>query len=69
MKQHIPDMSASQIENYVTHIWDLNKKQKKEITNWFITQNRFLKKRYIETLKEGIEKFGLKPRTFRLLEI
>jgi len=45
MKQHIPDMSASQIENYVTHIWDLNKKQKKEITNWFITQNRFFKEK------------------------
>ena len=69
MKQHIPDMSASQIENYVTHIWDLNKKQKKEITNWFITQNRFLKKRYIETLKEGIEKFGLKPRTLDIGDI
>jgi hypothetical protein len=69
MKKHIPDMSAKQIENYVTHIWDLNKGQKREITNWFTTQNRFLKKRYIDTIKEGIEKFGLKPRTLDIGDI
>ena len=39
------------------------------ITNWFITQNRFLKKRYIETLKEGIEQFGLTPKTLDIGEI
>ncbi len=69
MKKHIPDMSAKQVEDYVTHIWDLNKTQKREVTNWFITQNRFLKKRYVATLKEGIDKFGLKPRTLDIGEI
>lgn len=69
MKMHIPDMSAEQVENYVTHIWDLNEGKKREVTNWFITQNRFLKKRYIETLKEGVEKFGLKPRTLDIGDI
>ena len=69
MKKHIPDMSAEQIENYVTHIWDLSKKQKPAVTNWFITQNKFLKKRYIDTLHEGIEKLGLKPRTLDIAEI
>ena len=69
MKKHIPDMSAEQIENYVTHIWDLNKKQKRMVSNWFTTQNRFLKKRYIETLNEGIEKFGLTPKTLDIGDI
>ena len=69
MKENIPDMSAEQIEDYVTHIWDLNKKQKRIVTNWFITQNRFLKKRYIKTLKEGIEDLGLTPKTLDVGEI
>jgi hypothetical protein len=69
MKRLMPDMSAQQIENYVTHIWDLNKKQKQVITNWFTTQNRFLKKRYIATLKEGIKEHSLTPRTLDIGEI
>lgn len=69
MKENIPDMSAEQVENYVTHIWDLDKGQKRIVTNWFITQNRFLKKRYIETLEEGIEELGLTPKVLDISEI
>ena len=57
IQENTPDMTANQIEDYVTHIWDIPRSKKAEITNWFVTQNRFLKKRYIATLKDGIEKF------------
>ena len=62
-------LSTEQIENYVTHLWDIPKTKKKEVTSWFSTKNRFLNKRYIETLEEGIDKFGLKPKTLDISEI
>lgn len=55
-------LSAKQIENYVTHIWDIPRGRKKDVVNWFATKNRFLNVRYIESLKEGMEKYGLTPR-------
>lgn len=69
MQKNMPEISSEQIENYVTHIWDVSGKQKKAVTNWFTTRNRFLKQRYIETLKEGIDEFGLKPRYLDVGEI
>ena len=69
MKESTPDMSAEQIEDYVTHIWDIPKGKKREVTSWFTTQNRFLKKRFIETINEGVEKFGLQPKTLDISEI
>lgn len=69
IQESTPDMTAQQIENYVTHIWDIPRNKKAEITNWFVTQNRFLKKRYIATLKEGIEKFDLKPKVLDISQI
>ena len=69
MKESTPDMSAEQIEDYVTHIWDVPKSKKREVTSWFTTQNRFLKKRFIETINEGVEKFGLQPKTLDISEI
>lgn len=68
MKQHVDDLSAQEIENYVTHLWEVPKAKQNEISNWFTTKNRFLKKRFIETYKEGIEK-GLKPKTLDIAEI
>ena len=68
IKKHNPDMSVQEIENYVTHIWDVPKAKKNEITSWFITQNRFLKKRFIDTLEEGI-RLGYKPKTLDIAEI
>lgn len=63
-----PEMSIGEIENYVTHIWDIPKNRKQEITNWFATENRFLKKRYIDNLNTGIEK-GLVPKTLDIADI
>jgi len=62
-------VSVSEIENYVTHLWDIPKDKKPEITNWFSTRNRFMKSRFIETYYEGIEKFGLKPKTLKISDI
>lgn len=69
MQQNMPELSAEQIKNYVTHIWDISKKKKNEVTNWFVTQNRFTKQRYIETLYKGVEELGLKPKILDIAEI
>jgi hypothetical protein len=69
VKNAIPDLSAEQIKDYITHIWNIPKGKLNEVTNWFSTSNRFLKKRYIESIREGIEKYGLTPRTLRADEI
>jgi hypothetical protein len=63
-----PEMSVKEIENYVTHIWDIPKNRKQEITSWFVTENRFLKKRHIDNLNAGIEK-GLIPKTLDIADI
>lgn len=62
-------LSTDQIENYVTHIWDIPKTKVQEVTNWFTTKNRFLKKRYVETIKEGVDEFDLKPKTLDITDI
>lgn len=62
-------LSTDQIENYVTHIWEIPKGNVSDVTNWFTTKNRFLNKRYIETIKEGIDEFGLKPKTLNIADI
>lgn len=51
------ELSKQEIENYITHIWDLDKKQKSLITNYFSTRSRFAKERTIDTLFKGIEGF------------
>jgi hypothetical protein len=62
------DFSDKQIENYVTQLWDIPKNKIKTTTRWFTTRNPFLKKRFIDTYKEGIEK-GLKPKTLDISEL
>ena len=69
MQEHSDEISVQQIENYVTHLWEVPKSKKQAITNWFVTQNKFLKKRHIETYKKGIEELGLKPKTLDISEI
>jgi hypothetical protein len=69
MKQVAPNLSDAQIQDYVTHIWNIPKNKRAEAIGWFKTQNKFLNKRYIPTLKEGIEKHGLFPKTLRMDEI
>ena len=68
-KKSINDMSAEEVENYVTHIWEIPRSKKQEVTNWFTTKNRFAKQRFIETLEKGINELGLKPKTTNILEI
>ena len=68
-KESIGDMSAIEIENYVTHIWEIPRSKKQEVTNWFTTKNRFAKQRYVETLSKGIKELGLKPKVLDIGEI
>jgi hypothetical protein len=68
IKRHIPDLSVKQIENYVTHLWDIPKHKRAEATAWFSTQNQFLERRFIPTYEEGIKR-GYKPKTINVLEI
>ena len=37
--------------------------------NWFTTQHKFQKKRYIATLSEGIKEWGLKPKFNDILDV
>jgi hypothetical protein len=71
--QHIVEntdkMSVDQIENYVTHVWDIPKNQVESVAQWFSTRNKFLNKRSIETIKEGMDKFGLQPKTLDVGDI
>ncbi|MCM1296031.1 MAG: hypothetical protein NC311_10860, partial [Muribaculaceae bacterium] len=64
------------IENHISHIWDLDKKKKTLLTNYFLTQSRFGKTRTIETLIKGIDGFkvngetvSFKPKTLDYAEI
>lgn len=48
------EVSEVEIKNHISHIWDLDKKQNKMLTNYFATNSRFAKQRTIETLAKGI---------------
>lgn len=68
MQDNIKNFSADEIENYVTHIWNIPKNKVSEAVNWFVTRNPFLKKRFFETFEAGIKK-GYKPKTLDIAEI
>lgn len=57
------------VKNYIPRIWNIPKGKKTEVVNWFITRNPHLKKRFVPTLKEGIEKFGLKPKYNKITDV
>lgn len=69
--------SKEKIENYITHIWDLDRKQKSMMTNYFATKSRFAKERTIKTLFDGIqgiempngETLKLQPKTLDYAQI
>ena len=68
--------NTSDIENHISHIWDLDKKQKSLLTNYFTTSSRFAKNRTIDTLVKGIDGFEVngetiyfKPKTLDYAEI
>lgn len=62
MNEGVNGMEDSKIEDYITHIWDIPANKTEEVTEHFVTGNKWAKQRYIDTLSEGIEKFGLQPR-------
>ena len=57
------------IKDYVPHIWDIPKNKESKVINWFVTRNPHLQKRRIDTIAEGIEKFGLKPKYENITDI
>ncbi len=68
IKKHMPDLTVKQLDDYITHLWDIPRNQRAAARKWFSTQNRFLEKRFIATYKEGIER-GYKPKTLDISEI
>jgi len=56
-------------ENYLPHIWDIPKNKMKETVNWFVTRNPHIKRRFISTIQEGVNKFNLKPKTLDIASI
>lgn len=67
--ENTDNLSSEQIKDYVTHIWDIPKSKVDAVSSWFSTKNRFLNKRYIATLEEGINLFGLKPKVLDIAQI
>lgn len=43
------------VDNYITHIWDLDNKKKSLLTNYFNTNSKFAKERKLKTLFDGIK--------------
>ena len=57
------------IKDYVPHIWDIPKNKVSDVSNWFATRSIHLNKRRIETIQEGVEKFGLTPKYDKITDI
>ena len=65
-----PELADYEVKNYITHIWDLPKNVSiDKVSNWYRTKSKFLNKRHINTLVEGITEFGLKPKILKADEI
>tara|TARA_R110002020_G_scaffold82687_1_gene205047 strand:- start:2888 stop:6163 length:3276 start_codon:yes stop_codon:yes gene_type:complete len=69
MEEVNEDLTDKEVENYVTHIWDIPKNKQADVGQWFSIYNKFLNKRYITTLAEGISEFGLKPKVLDIADI
>lgn len=69
MKKSLPKASLVEVQDYITHIWDIPKNKLPMVSDWFITQNKFLNKRFISTIKEGVELYGLKPKVLNAAEL
>jgi len=67
--EHLEEVPKEWIENYVNHVWDIPRKNVNKVIKWFSTRNPNLNKRFISTLQEGIEKFGLKPKTLDIADL
>jgi hypothetical protein len=56
------------IDEYITHIWDLNESTTEMQTKYNATRNRYLKQRIVSSIKEGME-LGLVPKTLDVADI
>ncbi len=68
IKEVWPDLTVKQVDDYITHLWDIPKHKKAEARSWFRTQSQFLERRFIDTIKSGVEK-GFIPKTLDIGEI
>lgn len=57
------------VENFIPRFWDIPKNKVPQVVKWFVTRAPFLKNRSIKTIQEGVDKFGLKPKTLDIAEL
>jgi hypothetical protein len=67
MEAHGQDVGF--VEDFIPHIWEIPKNRQKEVVNWFITRNPHLKHRLVDTIREGIDRLGLTPKSLDIAEI
>ena len=61
---------ANFVKDYINRIWDIPKKKEGQVTKWFVTNNPHIsKQRVVNTIKEGVDKFGLKPKTLDVSDL
>lgn len=68
IKKVWPDLTTKQIEDYITHLYDIPKHKRAEAANWFSTFAKSLEPRLIPTMEMAIEK-GFMPKTLNVVEI
>ena len=51
------------IKNYMNRLWDIPKNKETSVFNWFTTKTLHQKQRLVKTIQEGVNKFGLTPKT------
>jgi len=56
-------------KDYLPHLWNIPTKKMSRVVNYFVTRNPHLKRRYISTIQEGVNKFNLSPKTLDIAEI
>lgn len=60
---------AEEVTDYITHIWDIKKNKLTDVVTHFTTKDKWNSPRYIETLMEGIDRFGLTPKMLDISDI
>ncbi len=69
MVDHLDMTTDREIEDFINRIWDIPKKKLPEVTSWFRTTTEHTNKRLIETVKEGVDEFNIKPKTLDIAEL
>ena len=57
------------IKGYVNRLWNIPKNKEQKVVNWFMTKTGHTKKRLIKTIQDGVNKFGLEPKTLDTAEL